>query len=777
MSVVAAMIGSMDFDHALFHADLDALPWASYGHAYGSAEDVPGCLRALAGDDDAAADEAQSELYGSILHQGSVYEASAKAVPFLARIAAADIRTADVLLLIGGIAEGGEDPSPEAGDGPPAEAGDRPPAEAGDGLPARENDEVACRRAVVAQLPLLLGALDHQDRAVRQAAAWAAGWTGAAGAAAAVPALRDRAAVEADPLVRAELLSALAQLDPEGTARAATEAIAPDGSPPELRIAALLASADIGLPWTPAHHEAALALLPLDRLVADRFDHVRNEPLHHLTVTLLLRDADPDREAVFALLDGALRRPDPEARTEAVWAALTACELSRGAPARLVGALTAAAEADGGGAGADSGSGAGHAASGDVSGALSALGRLGAYGEPAAELLATRAAGEGDVADRALEALVTVDPVRAAPLLARDLENRPRAFAAACGGPVGSLRPLPYDPALLAAVRRRLGAMGPGSMALPRLAALLLSWGPDAGPAVPELLAALPAYPRQLPKVLAAVCRPEQRGEVAEALRSLARTAPADDRFEAARALHQLTRDHRPLLSLLAERLAAGAGGGDGALRETATAAAALGPAAAPLVPALRAALNAPDADRNNPQMDADIAIAVALHRITGEAAEAVPVLAGVLGDGDGLWRRWTFVRAAEAAAGLGPAGRPLVPVLKALLTDPEQVPSAVLALRAVAPDALDTDRSAGLLLDAAEAGAAPAEAVEALVALGVDMLSDEHRDRLTELGERDLRVVRFGLSGTIEAADDRLRARIRTAVVGRARTAVVSRG
>ncbi|ARI56327.1 hypothetical protein A6E92_04695 [Streptomyces sp. S8] len=813
----------MDFDHALFRADLDALPWASYGHAYGSAEDVPGCLRALAGDDDAAAEEAQSELYGSILHQGSVYEASAKAVPFLARIAAADIRTADVLLLIGGIAEGGEDPSTEAVDGPPAEAGHESPAEAGDGLPAEaedgspaevvdgppaeagdevpargsggagESDEVACRRAAVAQLPLLLGALDHQDRAVRQAAVWAAGWTGAAGADTAAPALRDRAAVETDPLVRAELLSSLAQLDPEGAARAVTEAIGPDGSPPELRIAALLASADIGLPWTPAHHEAALALLPLDRLVADRFDQVRNEPLHHLTVTLLLRDAGPDREAVYALLDGALRHPDPEARTEAVWAALTACELSRGAPARLVGALTAAAEADGGGAGASSGSGgdgaatatatagsgpaSGRAASGDVSGALSALGRLGPYGEPAADLLASRAAGAGDTADRALEALVAVDPVRAAPLLARDLENRPRAFATACGGPAGVLPTLPYDPELLAAARRRLALAEPGPVTtVPRLAALLLSWGPDAGPAVPELLAALPAYARLLPKVLAAVCAPEQRAEVAQALGSLVRTAPADDRFEAARALHRLTGDHGPLLSLLAERLAAGAGGGDGALRESATAAAALGPAAEPLVPALRAALNTPGADRNNPQMDADIAIAVALHRVTGDAAEAVPVLAGVLGDGHGLWRRWTFVRAAEAAAGLGPAGRPLVPVLTALLTDPEQVPSAVLALRAVAPDALDTDLSAGLLLDAAEAGAAPAEAVDGLVALGVDTLSYEHRARLTALGERDPRVVRFGLSGTIEAADERLRARIRTAVADRDRTAVADR-
>ncbi|MGW3439019.1 HEAT repeat domain-containing protein [Streptomyces bacillaris] len=840
----------MHFDHALFRADLDALPWASYGHAYGSAEDVPGCLRALAGDDDAAAEEAQSELYGSILHQGSVYEASAKAVPFLARIAAADIRTADVLLLIGGIAEGGEDPSTEAVDGPPAEAGHESPAEAGDGLPveaedgslaeggdgppveaedgslaeagdgppaeegggppaeagdevpargsgeAGESDEVACRRAAVAQLPLLLGALDHQDRAVRQAAVWAAGWTGAAGADTAAPALRDRAAVETDPLVRAELLSSLAQLDPEGAARAVTEAIGPDGSPPELRIAALLASADIGLPWTPAHHEAALALLPLDRLVADRFEQVRNEPLHHLTVTLLLRDAGPDREAVYALLDGALRHPDPEARTEAVWAALTACELSRGAPARLVGALTAAAEADGGGAGASSGSGgdgvatatatatagsgpaSGRAASGDVSGALSALGRLGPYGEPAADLLASRAAGAGETADRALEALVAVDPVRAAPLLARDLENRPRAFATACGGPAGVLPTLPYDPELLAAARRRLALAEPGPVTtVPRLAALLLSWGPDAGPAVPELLAALPAYARLLPKVLAAVCAPEQRAEVAQALGSLVRTAPADDRFEAARALYRLTGEHGPLLSLLAERFAAGAGGGDGGLRESATAAAALGPAAEPLVPALRAALNTPGADRNNPQMDADIAIAVALHRVTGDAAEAVPVLAGVLGDGHGLWRRWTFVRAAEAAAGLGPAGRPLVPVLTALLTDPEQVPSAVLALRAVAPDALDTDRSAGLLLDAAEAGAAPAEAVDGLVALGVDTLSDEHRARLTALGERDLRVVRFGLSGTIEAADERLRARIRTAVADRDRTAAVSRG
>ncbi|WP_398866056.1 hypothetical protein [Streptomyces stephensoniae] len=730
----------MNFDRARFLADLDARPWASRTHAYGSAEDVPDCLRALAGDDDAAAEEARNELYGSILHQGSVYEASAEAVPFLARIAAAGIRTADVLLLIGGIAEGGADPSPEGAGVPPE----------------RESDEVACRRAVVAQLPLLLASVGHEDRAVRQSAAWAAGVTGAAGADAAVPVLRERAAVETDALVRAELLSALALLDPEGTAPAATGALGPD-SPPELRIAAVLACVDIGLPWTRAHHDAVLALLPLDRLVSDRLDLSRREPLHHITATLLLRDTGADREAVFALLDAALRGDDPDTRTEAVWAAREACELSRSAPARLVSALISAVAADE--ATADG--------AGDASGALSALGKLGPCGGPAAaDVLAVRASGDGDGADRALEALVTVAPERAAPLLARDLERRPRALGAACGGPAGSLPVVPYDPELLAAVRKRLAAVEPDGRAPFQLAALLTEWGTDAADAVPELLAALPAFPGLLPGVLAAVRPPGLHPEVADALRAHTRTGPADDRIAAARALHRLTGDHGPLLPLLAERLTACAGGSGDGIREAATAAAAVGPAALPIVPALRGALNAPGPRRTFPQMDADIAIATALHRITGDAAEAVPVLAGILGADDLRWGRWTLIRAARAAEGLGPAARPLVPVLKALLTDPEQVPAAVLALHAVAREEVDTGRLAGLLLDAAEAGAAPFEAVDAVEALGVDTLSEEHRARLTELGERDLRVVTSGVEGTVEAADERLRARVR-AVVG----------
>jgi hypothetical protein len=64
---------------------LDDVPWGKFQHAYGSAEDVPGLLRRLASGDA----EALSELYGNIWHQGTVYEATAHAVPFLIALASA----------------------------------------------------------------------------------------------------------------------------------------------------------------------------------------------------------------------------------------------------------------------------------------------------------------------------------------------------------------------------------------------------------------------------------------------------------------------------------------------------------------------------------------------------------------------------------------------------------------------------------------------------------------------------------------------------------------
>jgi hypothetical protein len=63
--------------------DLDKIDWALLQHAYGEATDVPGLLRSLLSSDVKEREHAIYELFGNIWHQGSVYSASAAAVPFL----------------------------------------------------------------------------------------------------------------------------------------------------------------------------------------------------------------------------------------------------------------------------------------------------------------------------------------------------------------------------------------------------------------------------------------------------------------------------------------------------------------------------------------------------------------------------------------------------------------------------------------------------------------------------------------------------------------------
>jgi hypothetical protein len=74
--------------------ELDAVPWDELAHAYGTGitgdelhQDVAASLFELT--DDPA--EAHQALYSNICHQGTVYEATAWAVPFLAAVAAGDI--------------------------------------------------------------------------------------------------------------------------------------------------------------------------------------------------------------------------------------------------------------------------------------------------------------------------------------------------------------------------------------------------------------------------------------------------------------------------------------------------------------------------------------------------------------------------------------------------------------------------------------------------------------------------------------------------------------
>ncbi|MFB7312585.1 HEAT repeat domain-containing protein [Streptomyces sp. NPDC056192] len=63
--------------------DLESIDWASLGHAYGAAGDVPGWLRGMVSPDPDVRKEAFGNFYGAALHQGSVYSSTVASLPFL----------------------------------------------------------------------------------------------------------------------------------------------------------------------------------------------------------------------------------------------------------------------------------------------------------------------------------------------------------------------------------------------------------------------------------------------------------------------------------------------------------------------------------------------------------------------------------------------------------------------------------------------------------------------------------------------------------------------
>ncbi|WP_327359934.1 hypothetical protein [Streptomyces sp. NBC_01296] len=704
----------MDLVHLL--DGLDIRHWSSLSHAYGSAEDIPDLLRALTGADADAADEALSELYGSVLHQGTVYAASAEAVPFLAGIAAAGHRTADVLALLGGMAESEDEYGVAPG---------------------------AVRAAVADRLPLLLPLLASPEPEVRRTAAWAVSHTRAT--AIALPALRARLDEEPEPAARAEVLAGIARLDPQGGAAAAAAVLDPS-QPAEVRMAAVFASLDAGAPWTEPMHTTMLSLLPADPLRSD-LDLKRGEPLAAVIEALLGRGRRKERKVAFALIDAALHDGRAEVRAEGLWAADRACMLSRSAPRRLVWNLRAAAVDEE-----------------SVVATSSLLGRLGSVAAPAADILAPLAGRnpdhDDDHADRALAALVQVAPAQSAPLLAAGLGRRPRALDAAAGFRSPEDSAFPYNGELLDAVRDRLAQPEALSGNEPwQLTNLLAGWGAEAAPALPELCAALPHFPGQAARAIASVaadCAPTDRARAVTSLRAVAAEQAV---LPAAKALHDLDGEIAPLLHCLEHDLRRGAS----QLREAAKMAGALGPRGAALAPALREALSGTDGN-TTPALDTDTALAEALWRVTGDAEGVVAVLDSVFARAEqNPWSRWSVVRAARTTVLLGSAGRPLAARLEAALDDPAQAPAAVLALTAVAePASLDRTALAEAALRSAESDADPTGACDALEALGPEALTGDHARRLAALAVGDARVVRSGVEDRVIRQDEALRNRAR---------------
>ena len=65
---------------------LNDVPWAQLQDAYGSAGDVPNQILALIAEDADARNAAFEALFSKIWHQGTIYEATTHALPFLIEI-------------------------------------------------------------------------------------------------------------------------------------------------------------------------------------------------------------------------------------------------------------------------------------------------------------------------------------------------------------------------------------------------------------------------------------------------------------------------------------------------------------------------------------------------------------------------------------------------------------------------------------------------------------------------------------------------------------------
>lgn len=87
---------------------LSAVDWSAVSHAYGPATDVPALLRAFVSDVPDHREFACKLLFQTIWHQGTVYEATAVAVPFLYQLLEADgvLDKSSVAHLLATIADG-----------------------------------------------------------------------------------------------------------------------------------------------------------------------------------------------------------------------------------------------------------------------------------------------------------------------------------------------------------------------------------------------------------------------------------------------------------------------------------------------------------------------------------------------------------------------------------------------------------------------------------------------------------------------------------------------
>ncbi|GID27930.1 HEAT repeat domain-containing protein [Paractinoplanes brasiliensis] len=141
---------------------LDDVPWSDIHHAYGPAGDLPAQLRALLSGDADVRREAYGECYSNIFHQGTRYEASSYAAPFLLEMLASPSTPErdELIELLVALAIGYDAPWLPHG----LDSSSLKPV------------ELRVHEAVSEGVPLFARLLEDDDVAVRRSAAFALGW-------------------------------------------------------------------------------------------------------------------------------------------------------------------------------------------------------------------------------------------------------------------------------------------------------------------------------------------------------------------------------------------------------------------------------------------------------------------------------------------------------------------------------------------------------------------------------------------------------------------------
>ncbi|MGW2203090.1 HEAT repeat domain-containing protein [Streptomyces sp. NPDC001774] len=650
---------------------IEEVDWASLGHAYGPADDVPGMLRGLASPDSGERELALDGMYGAVHHQGDVYDSTLACIPFLLELVA-DPEVQDrggiveLLTSIGGIDLSGEDGLDELD----------PDDE--DFIPAANYAMAAA--AVAAGADVFLGLVGDPDCEVRLAApcALASLHPDPAGV---LTLLRERLTVERDTEVRLALVEAVGRIarrheslrdetvDWLGWLTRAAHApglrlaalaqlarCAPGEVPGDVveRVTRLLDEVRTAPPEAAAPESSRPSAPTFAGQVRELFEeHAagRATPWTDELMRTLHTALDDRVEDRIALILAQLRSPDRCQRADAIWLSGGLIRVWRGGyeeMVRLIGAQLA-----------DPDPRLCEAATSFLEGLFELTGpatdalaaRLAAYAgrpdRPEWEEWADRPEdepGAPDVRGRALLALTRSGDARAVPLLARALVEpevrRDLLYAVPTLGPAAA----PLAPLL----RRRLARVDLDDRlyehAAPLLHALASVRGVQAMPEVLRVLRGAPSNRRDWVQEAAlrtlSAFGPAAREAIPDA-RLLLESESAAVSAQAALTLWAVEGDREAVLPTLVAWL-----GPDATAPDRCAAARALGtigPAAASSAPALLPGLTALD-------LWVRVRSAAALWRVSGDAAAALPVLLAAWEE-----NRHARVDIAECLAEMGP--------------------------------------------------------------------------------------------------------------------------